>query len=249
MPESPQKAASFGVIVGSGMAGFGREAETLAVSTACGEPSSPLRRVEFAGREVLVLPRHGVEHQIPPHRINYRANLLALEMSGVTSVLCVNTVGVVPASPVPGELVVPAQLIDYTWGREHTYFDGESARIEHIDVAEPFSGTLRDALLAAASAASVPCHDGGTYGVTQGPRLETAAEVDRYERDGVDFIGMTAMPEVALARELGLDVACLSMIVNPAAGRGRGPIHADIAASMERARARAIAVLERFFDA
>src|SRR5690606_41710983 len=137
--------------------------------------------------------------------------------------------------------------IDYTYGRDHSIYDGESATLDHIDFTEPFCGRLRAGLLAAAAAARVACHDGGVYAVTQGPRLETAAEVDRLERDGADFIGMTAMPEAALARELGMRYACLSLIVNQAAGRGEREIHEDIEATTARARERAMRVLAAFF--
>jgi 5'-methylthioinosine phosphorylase len=239
-------ATPIAVIVGSGMADFAANAGSVDVTTRFGKPSAALRQAEIAGRQVYVLPRHGDRHDIPPHAINYRANLQAVYLRGARTVISVNTVGVIPSSPGPGELAVPAQLIDYTWGREHTFFDGQAGVVDHVDVTEPFTPALRLGLLAAAEAAGVACFDGGVYGVTQGPRLETAAEVDRYEREGVDFLGMTAMPEVALARELGLDVACLSLVVNAAAGRGRGPIHADIEASMSRARGRATRVLEHF---
>lgn len=238
---------SIAVVVGSGMADFAADAAPVHVTTRFGRPSAALRRAEISGRPVLVLPRHGERHSIPPHAINYRANMLALQMLGTEAVISVNTVGVIPPSPSPGEVAVPVQLIDYTWGREHTYSDGRSDVVQHIDVSEPFTAVLRQGLLAAAEAAGVRCHDGGVYGVTQGPRLETAAEVDRYERDGVDFLGMTAMPEIALARELGLGAACLSLVVNAAAGRGGGPIHADIDASMSLACGRASRVLEQFF--
>ena len=237
---------SIALVVGSGMADFAADADEVDVTTRYGRPSAAIRRALIAGRQVFVLPRHGERHSIPPHAINYRANMLALQMLGAEAVISVNTVGVIPATLSPGDLLVPVQLIDYTWGREHTYSDGLTGSVRHVDVSEPFSPGLRRGLLAAAEAAGIRCHDGGVYGVTQGPRLETAAEVDRYERDGVDYLGMTAMPEIALARELGLDAACLSLAVNAAAGRGSGPIHADIEASMTLARSRATRVLEQF---
>ena len=238
----------FGLITGSGLHEFGSGDEVSVPETPYGAPSAPVRQTNIGGRRVMVLPRHGAAHEIPPHRINYRANAWVLKSLGVRAVICLNTVGFIPASMRPGELAVPDQLIDYTWGREHTVFDGDAAGVTHVDMTEPFDAALRAGLATAASAAGVTCHAGGVYGATQGPRLETASEVDRLERDGVDLIGMTAMPEVALLRELGLDVACLSMLVNPAAGRGEGAIHADIEASIAAARAAAIRVLEAFFS-
>ncbi len=239
--------ARYAIIAGSGFADFGAEAPARAVATRFGAPSAPIRRLDYDALEVLLLARHGEHHDIPPHRINYRANLKALKLLGAEAVIALNTVGVIPARPYPGQLAVPQQLIDYTWGRPQTLFDGGAEGLDHVDFTEPFSDDLRRALIAAAADAEVECHDGGVYGVTQGPRLETAAEVDRFERDGVDFLGMTAMPEAALARELGLGYACLSLIVNRAAGRGAAAIHDDIEASTLTAKLGAVRVLKRFF--
>ena len=237
----------FGLITGSGLHEFGSGDEVSGQGTPYGPTSAPCRRITVNGQAVLVLPRHGASHEIPPHRINYRANAWLLKSLGVKAVVSMNTVGFIPDAMLAGELAVPVQLIDYTWGREHTFFDGGESGVEHIDLTDPFNPGLRQRLVAAAATAGVVCHDGGVYGATQGPRLETAAEVDRLERDGVDLIGMTAMPEVVLLRELGIDTACLSLLVNPAAGRGDGEIHADIEASIATARAAAIRVLEAFF--
>ena len=144
---------------------------------------------------------------------------------------------------------MPDQLLDYTWGREHTLYDGRRGVVEHIDFTEPFSPQLRAGLLAAASRAGIDCFDGGVYATTQGPRLETAAEIDRLERDGVDYVGMTAMPEAAIAREAGLDYACIAMVVNRAAGRGEVPIHDDVEASTAAARHATMTTLQAFFRA
>jgi purine nucleoside phosphorylase len=138
-------------------------------------------------------------------------------------------------------------VLDYTWGREHTIYDTRRGTVQHIDFTAPFAAELRGAMLEAAHEAGVVCHDGGVYAATQGPRLETAAEIDRLERDGADFVGMTAMPEAAIAREAGLDYACLAMIVNRAAGRGAMPIHDDLDAHTERARQAVMALLDAFF--
>lgn len=239
---------NFAIIAGTGFTDFGGDAAASRVTTRFGLPSSPIRRLEYGRLNVFYLARHGERHDVAPHRINYRANLLALSMLGATEVVAINTVGIIGDRLQPGALAVPDQLIDYTWGRAHTIFDGPGDGLDHIEFTEPFSPTLRLGLLAAARATDVQCHDGGVYGVTQGPRLETAAEVDRYERDGVDYLGMTAMPEAALARELGLGYACLSLVVNRAAGRGSGPIHADIEASALTAKMQAMKVLKHFFS-
>ena len=154
---------------------------------------------------------------------------------------------VISAVREPGQIAVPDQILDYTWGREHTIYDGSTGALEHIEFTEPLSNKLRTALLEAARAAGLDCHDGGVYAATQGPRLETAAEVDRLERDGADFVGMTAMPEAAIAQELGLSYACLSLIVNRAAGRSDTPIHADVEASTCSARRQAESLLRQLF--
>lgn len=236
----------YALIAGSGFHEFGQGGGDAAqVATRFGKPSAPIRTVHIAGRELKTLARHGDDLSVAPHRINYRANLTALKELGTTAVIALNTVGVIRAGLEPGDLAVPDQIVDYTWGRAHTLYDEE--QVQHIEFTEPFSERLRRRLLLAAADVGAVCYTGGVYGVTQGPRLETAAEVNRFERDGVDFLGMTAMPEAALARELGLEYACLSLLVNRAAGRGAAPIHADIEASTVKAREAAIKVLERFF--
>jgi len=198
---------------------------------------------------VLSLARHGEGHTLPPHTINYRANIVALKKQGADAVIALNTVGVVSDIRDSGQIAVPDQILDYTWGREHTIYDGRRGIVEHIDFTEPFSRGLREGLLAAAVAAGVDCHDGGVYAATQGPRLETAAEIDRLERDGADFVGMTGMPEASIAREVGLDYACIAMIVNRAAGRGDVPIHDDVEASTAAARNATMSTLRAFFEA
>lgn len=233
------------IIAGSGFGEFAGDAPKTAVLTRYGEPSAPVRTVSVGGRPVRVLLRHGDRHEFPPHAINYRANLAALSRLGVEQVIGLNTVGVIPARPQPGNLAVPDQLIDYSWGRVHSFHAEPCANFAHVDFSAPFADDLRRRLLAAAAAAGLPCHDGGVYGVTQGPRLETAAEVDRYERDGVHFLGMTGMPEAALATELGIGYAMLCLVVNRAAGRGSQAIHADIEENTMTARQGALRVLEQ----
>ncbi len=193
--------------------------------TAWGEPSDVIVSGRLHGTELLFLARHGAGHHLPPHRVNYRANIAALAELGATAVVATAAVGGI--GPATGRIVVPHQLIDYTYGREHTYFDGSQPQPQHVDFTEPYAGWLRQALLEAAATAQVDVLDGGVYGATQGPRLESAAEVDRLERDGCTLVGMTGMPEAALARELGLDYANVSLVVNAAAGRAQGPITMD----------------------
>jgi 5'-methylthioadenosine phosphorylase len=190
-----------------------------AVRTPYGAPSSALLFGQIAGRDAIFLPRHGHGHTIPPHRVNYRANLWALKQRGATAVVGVASVGGIRGAE-PGELVLPHQLIDYTHGRESTYFDGGDRTVVHVDFTHPYSAALRAHCLAAARAAGIPLIDGGVYGAVSGPRLETAAEIDRLDRDGATLVGMTGMPEAALARELDLPYASICVVVNYAAGRG-----------------------------
>lgn len=240
--------ADYGVLIGSGFDEFTPCAEPQRVTTRFGEPSAPIRPVDFGGNTVFILPRHGDDHDLPPHLVNYRANLAALQGLGVRYVIALNTVGVVSGVREPGQVAVPDQIIDYTWGREHTIYDAPQPGFAHIEYTEPFSPELRTDILEAAQKAGVDCFDGGVYAATQGPRLESAAEVDRLERDGADFVGMTGMPEASLAMELGLDYACLSLIVNKAAGRGDKPIHDDVESSTLSARGRAMRIIDAFFD-
>lgn len=237
----------FAVIIGSGFPALAGEDEGRLVQTRFGAPSAPVHTIEIEGRWLLSLRRHGEDHSVPPHAINYRANLAALVELGADSVIALNTVGVISKLRASGQIALPDQVVDYTWGREHTIFDGSDGVVEHIDVTEPFSGQLRNDLLRAARECGVDCYDGGVYAATQGPRLETAAEINRLERDGADYVGMTAMPEASLARELGLRYAIVAMIVNRAAGRGDTPIHQDVESSTVAARGQAMAVLRAFF--
>ena len=238
----------YAVIAGSGFQSFGEAADERVIETEFGKPSSPVRELRYGDRTVYLLARHGDGLVIPPHRINYRANLAALKSLNVENIVALNTVGVVTADQHPGQIAIPDQIIDYTFGRDHSIYEGQSTCLEHIEFTEPFSGRLRQQLLRAARAAGIATHDAGVYAVMQGPRLETIAEVNRLERDGADYIGMTAMPEAALARELGMDYACLSLIVNYAAGRGENAIHDDIEASTKTAKSRAMRILQELFN-
>jgi 5'-methylthioinosine phosphorylase len=193
--------------------------EKRAVMTPYGAPSSPLSTGKIAGKCVIFLPRHGARHTLPPHRINYRANLYALYETGVKGVVAVNAVGGIHADMGPEHISIPDQIIDYSYGRDHTYSDDEKSVLEHVDFTEPYDQQLRACLLGAARRLTISVSDGATYACTQGPRLETRAEIDRLERDGCDIVGMTGMPEAALARELALPYASIALTVNWAAGR------------------------------
>ncbi len=193
--------------------------------TPYGEPSGPLTFGEICGHEIVFLPRHGPGHTIPPHAINYRANLWALHSLKPSLVVAIAAVGGIHAELTPGTIVVPDQIIDYTYDRKFTYFEDNEQPITHIDFTEPYCQMTREKLLTAAKQAEEAVVNGGVYAATQGPRLESAAEVNRLERDGVDMVGMTGMPETALARELGLPYAAIAIVANYAAGRGTN-IHA-----------------------
>ena len=190
------------------------------VRTPYGEPSGALTFGSIHGREVVFLARHGYGHTIAPHEVNYRANLWALKEENVAGVVSVASVGGIRKDLGPGTLLLPDQIIDYTWGRRGTFFEGASSQVTHIDFTEPYTEALRRRILAAARACGETVFERGTYAATQGPRLETAAEINRMQRDGADVVGMTGMPEAALARELGLDYAALTVSANFAAGRG-----------------------------
>jgi len=207
------------------------------VRTPYGEPSGALTFGSIAGCEVVFLARHGYGHTIPPHQVNYRANIWALHAQGVKNVVAVAAVGGIRSDLAPGALVVPDQIIDYTHGRAGTFFTGGDTGVRHIDFTLPYCQSLRAACLAAGRRAGETPIDGGVYAATQGPRLETAAEIDRLERDGADMVGMTGMPEAALAREIGLCYATIAVVANHAAGRGGGAgiSLSDIAAVLEQA--------------
>ena len=215
------------VIGGTGVYKLGElaDVETHQPATPYGAPSGPIRIGTCAGKRVAFLARHGEGHSLPPHRINYRANLAALKAVGATRVLAMNTVGGIGERFGPRVLACPDQLIDYTWGRISTICEEPGSEVLHVDFGEPYTPLLRRKLLAAARVsaaqrADVALVDAGCYGATQGPRLETKAEIARLRRDGCDLVGMTGMPEAGLARELGLDYACLAIVANWAAGAG-----------------------------
>jgi len=217
------------------------------VNTPWGEPSGPVTHGRLFGKEVSFLARHGYAHNIPPHKVNYRANIWALKEIGVKRIVSVAAVGGIHAELTPSRLAFPEQIIDYTFGRSHTFFEDGLANVVHVDFSFPYAKALRDMLVRAGDEAGVEAWNCGTYGATEGPRLETAAEVDRLERDGCDMVGMTGMPETALARELELDYAHCCVCANAAAGRGAGEISmADLEANLVRGMKSVRKVLEEF---
>ena len=211
-----------------------------AVRTPYGEPSGSLTFGTIRGVSVMFLARHGDHHTIAPHQVNYRANLWALKEQGASEIVSVVSVGGIRRNLGPGKIVVPHQIIDYTWGRMSTFFENESP-VRHIDFTEPYTGALRARLLRAAEKSGEAAVDGAVYAATQGPRLETAAEIDRLEKEGADIVGMTGMPEAGLAREIGLAYAAIAVVVNHAAGRGdsaRGIQLQEIEAVLKEAMSR-----------
>lgn len=192
--------------------------EKIDVDTPYGKPSAPIVRGVYAGKSVFFLARHGEDHQFPPHRVNYRANIYALKQLGVEQIIAVNAVGGITEKMGPAVVCVPDQIIDYTWGRISSYWDDDSSPMLHIDYTYPYAERTRNLLLSAIKAAGLDAESTGVYGCTQGPRLETAAEIARMKRDGCDLVGMTAMPEAPLAREQEVDYASLCVVANWAAG-------------------------------
>lgn len=198
------------------------------MQTPYGEPSGPLVQGSFSGHNIYFLPRHGAAHTIPPHKINYRANIWALKEAGVEQVISVNAVGGIREDMQPGKLVIPDQVVDYTTSRTNTFFDEGLKKVVHIDFTNPFCESLRTQIIKAAEVNSIDIISDGTYAATQGPRLETAAEVNRLEKDDCHLVGMTCMPEAALAREQELCYASISVVANLAAGRGAEDLTMEI---------------------
>jgi 5'-methylthioadenosine phosphorylase len=228
------------IIGGSGMSRLADldDARRQVIRTPYGETSGALTFGRLNDRNVAFLARHGYGHTIPPHAVNYRANIWALASQGVRHIVSIASVGGIRPDLGPGNLAVPSQVIDYTYGRDSTFFDGEDGFVRHIDFTHPYCPILRTSLLQACARAGLPVVDGGVYAVTQGPRLETAAEIERLGRDGADMVGMTGMPEAVLARELELSYAALAVVVNWAAGRGTsegGIVLAEIGKVLEQA--------------
>jgi purine nucleoside phosphorylase len=234
-----------GIVVGSGLGALGLDVVARSPThTPYGPPSSAVLSAEIAGQRLPCIARHGEEGGIAPHDVNYRANVWALYQHGVRRLIGVNVVGTIAENFRPGELAVPEQLVDYTWGRESTFGGGDRG-VMHVEFAEPFAREVAAQILSASGALGIEMRR-GVYGVTQGPRLETAAEIDRLARDGCTMVGMTAMPEAALARELGIDYAVLALGVNHAAGRapnGEG-VHSQIERHLRDGMTRVSRILE-----
>ena len=239
-----------GIIGGSGFAklvGLANVRRRIA-RTPWGDPSSALSLGELDGSPIVFLARHGYGHTIAPHDINYRANIWALKDAGCDRIISVAAVGGIREDLVPGALLVPDQLIDYSWGRESSYFSGPDQPVVHIDFTQPYDAGLRQLLIASAAAVGESVGDGGCYACTQGPRLETAAEIRRLARDGCDVVGMTGMPEAVLAREVEIGYATLAIVANRAAGT-TGAVHGismpSVAGVLDAAMNRVIAILGR----
>jgi 5'-methylthioinosine phosphorylase len=235
-------AIALAVIGGTGLYKLAALADekALTAATPYGMPSGSVRVGLFEGHRIAFLARHGEEHSLPPHRVNYRANLWLLKELGVRRVLAVNAVGGITERYGPCAIGVPDQIIDYTWGRATTFWDEPGGEPLHVDMTDPYTQSLRSALLTAAGSAGIAIVDGGCYGATQGPRLETKAEIERLRRDGCDLVGMTGMPEAGLARELGLEYASVALVANWAAGCGdaREITMDEVLANLDRATAR-----------
>jgi 5'-deoxy-5'-methylthioadenosine phosphorylase len=231
------------IIGGTGLTSFPGLKITLreVVRTPFGIPSGPITYGDYCGKKIIFLPRHGAHHTIPPHMVNYRANIWALHDMQVKQIVAVAAVGSINREIYPTQIVIPDQIIDYTYGRSQTFYEKDLSQVKHIDFTEPYDKKLRQNLIQAAALASIDVFDGGVYATTQGPRLETAAEVNKLANDGCDIVGMTGMPEAALARELNMAYAHCAMSVNWAAGRSNelitlGAIRECTEAGMEKVR-------------
>ncbi len=200
------------------------------IRTPYGEPSGPLTFGRIQSHEIIFLARHGYGHTIPPHEVNYRANIWALHSQGVKDVVAVNSVGGIHARLAPGVIAIPDQILDYTYGRKHTFFEGADRPVMHVDFTHPYCETLRARCIAAAKRSRIELESDGVYAAVQGPRLETKAEIDRLERDGATMVGMTGMPEAGLAREMELCYAAITVVANHAAGRGASSEKIELAA-------------------
>ena len=243
--------ADLAIIGGSGLDSLpGLEIiSTEKVNTPYGDTSGPISYGNIHGREVVFLPRHGTDHSIAPHKINYRANIHALKSIGIKQIIAIAAVGGITEQMQPGVIVIPDQIIDYTWSRQHTFFEDQSGQVVHIDFTRPYCEALRDLLINSATRIKLPIIPQGTYAATQGPRLETAAEISRLQRDGCDLVGMTGMPEASLAREQDICYASCCVVANRAAGKSAGEIsmqqiEAVLEQAMEQVRLLLSAVLQ-----
>ncbi len=235
------------IIGGSGLYQLAEleNSEEKRLETPYGSPSSAFICGQLHGKNLVFLPRHGAQHSIPPHQINYRANIWGVKQLGVSQIIAVAAVGGITSAMQPAALCVPDQLIDYSYGREHTFFADNPEQVTHIDFTWPYTESLRQQLLTAAEQLELQIEPQGTYGCTQGPRLETAAEIKRMENDGCDLVGMTGMPEAALAREMEMEYAALAVVANWAAGKTDEEISMDeIVANLDAGMEKAVRLLQ-----
>ncbi len=235
------------IIGGSGLYQLAEleNSEEKQLETPYGTPSAAFVCGQLHGKNLVFLPRHGAQHSIPPHQINYRANIWGLKQLGVSQIIAVAAVGGITSAMQPAALCVPDQLIDYSYGREHTFFADNPEQVTHIDFTWPYTESLRQQLLTTAEQLELKIESQGTYGCTQGPRLETAAEIKRMENDGCDLVGMTGMPEAALAREMEMEYAALAVVANWAAGKTDEEISMDeIVANLNKGMEKAIRLLQ-----
>ncbi len=246
-----------GIIGGSGLTRLSNLQITRreVVRTPYGEPSGALTFGSLNGHEVVFIARHGYGHTIPPHAVNYRANIWAMHAQGVSGLVSVASVGGIRSDFVPGALAVPDQIIDYTYGRQHSFFDSSEQPVTHIDFTQPYCQELRQALIEAAADEEISIISGGVYAASQGPRLETAAEINRMQSDGADMVGMTGMPEAALAREMELCYASIAVVANWAAGRADSAEAVDLDVirsvldqAMEKVRALLATLVDKHAD-
>ncbi|MDD2801508.1 MAG: S-methyl-5'-thioinosine phosphorylase [Methylococcales bacterium] len=218
-------------------------------NTPYGAPSAEFITGELGDKKVIFLARHGNPHRFAPHKINYRANIWGLKQLGVEQIIAVAAVGGISEKMGPAHIAIPDQIIDYSYGREHTFFDNDQEGVTHIDFTYPYSQKLRSRLITAASQAQLKISPLGTYGCAQGPRLETAAEIKRMEQDGCDLVGMTGMPEAALAKELNIDYAAIAVVANWAAGKTDGEITmAEIEQHLHKGMADTALLLKAFIS-
>jgi len=219
------------------------------VHTPYGEPSGAFTTGKLFGREIVFLARHGYSHQIPPHQVNYRANIWAFKHLGIEQLIAFAAVGGITEEMQAERIVVPNQIIDYTYSRPHTFFEHDLSSVTHIDFSEPYCPELRETIIKAVVKAQVDAVTMGVYGATQGPRLETAAEINRLERDGCDIVGMTGMPEAVLAKELELCYAAIAIVANRAAGRSPGEITMkDIQETLDKGIHQGAKILDSLFS-
>jgi 5'-methylthioinosine phosphorylase len=225
------------------------------VRTPFGDPSGAVIFGRIKDKEVVFLARHGYGHTIPPHEVNYRANIWALHNQGATDLVSVASVGGIHPELTPGTIVIPDQIIDYTWGRKSTFFECGSScgekPVAHMDFTWPYCDRMRQLCMRACRDAGQEFSDGGVYAAVQGPRLETAAEVNRLERDGATMVGMTGMPEAALAKEIGLCYAAVTVVANYAAGRGSsagGIPYDEVSLALEKSMVKVRTILEHLVE-